>query len=72
MLKLLWPALRWGDDYAFEREAVGDQAEAVRLKPDPRPRPVAAAPAAPRQPSGAQIAVIMGNQEATVQVPKSE
>ena len=59
-------ARRGSADDAYE------QAEAVRLRPDPRPRPVAAAPAAPRQPSGAQIAVIMGNQEATVQVPKSE
>lgn len=32
MLKLLWPALRWGDDYAFEREAVGDVAEAVLVE----------------------------------------
>ena len=32
MLKLLWPALRWGDDYALEREAVGDQAEAVLVE----------------------------------------
>ena len=32
MLKLLWPALRWGDDCAYEREAVGDQAEAVLVE----------------------------------------
>ena len=32
MLKLLWPALRWKDDYAFEREAVGNVAEAVLVE----------------------------------------
>ena len=62
-------ALRGSADDAYE------QAEAVRLRSAPTPRRQVAAtpqPRAPRQPSGAQIAVILGDQEATVQVPASQ
>ena len=62
-------ALRGSADDAYE------MAEAVRLRsPAPAPRKVAAAPqpAAPRPPSGAQVAIIMGDQESMVRVPSSQ